>query len=830
MHAQADQTRFTPTAAEKLRQEIRRAGGVEVFAVGTLNKENLVDNIVVHCRGNSHSVPALLSRPRTGNVVIHNHPSGILAASQADMVLANLYGEDGVGVVIVNNNVDRAMWVVEPHLSKLQEIEEDAVRFFFEDQLPKIMHDNEKRDGQLQMALEITAALNKGEIALLEAGTGTGKSLAYLVPSVLWALKNDSKIIVSTYTINLQSQLVSSDLPLVKAAGLDFSYSLLKGRNNYLCRRRLKEMSERNPKDENLKAIEAYAQKSSEGTRNDMQFPIDPDLWEDIGSDHDQTLRAKCPHYEECFYYRARREAAKSQILVVNHHLLLSDVVLKHESGGEGILPKYNRIIIDEGHHLEDAATSMFGRKISTRSMRRSLSPLMTSRKKPGALEKIACSHAKENGPLPAHAQKEAMDVLEELELISRKLWERSETWMTELASECLSPENLSFRLKPDFKNDPLWRLRIAPLLKKAASEFNKAAAAVDKLTGVLEWLPEQARLDDPQPLLDLARSRRRLENHSGFLKAFPLISREESEDNPTVRWVEKARGRNKEPTAALCMAPAEAGPALREQLFSKQKSVTACSATMTVNKSFNHFMSRCGLNKTIPGKQIRKAILPSPFKYEKQGILAIPNDFPEPNRPEYPEAIAPFIAKAIRCCDGGVFILCTSFSMIRNLNRLLLAELGHERRILMHGEMGRQALLSRFMQLEDAILLGADSFWEGVNVKGKTLSMVIIPRLPFRVPTEPVQEARHELIEARGQNPFREYSLPQAALRLRQGAGRLIRSRSDTGAVLILDPRIDKKWYGEIFLNSLPPMRKIRTSGERVLMELKKIFNKDVQ
>ena len=848
-------TRFTSEAAAQYRSAVQKAGGVEIFAIGKLNSDGFVASIEVHCRGNKNSVPALRSRPKPGEVVIHNHPSGILEASTADMYLANLYGEDGIGVVIVNNEVDRAQWVVEPHRSKVVLLDEAEIEHIFKEKLPSVVQDFESRTGQLEMALEITRALNNGEIAMLEAGTGTGKSLAYLIPSVLWAIRNESRIVVATYTINLQSQLVSSDIPILKAAGLEFEYALVKGRGNYICRRKLAEhfkLSEGSIKKQlqlrkdsdskdlkqtlltrqafsdlqnyhsTLKHINDFTETSTEGTRSDLTFPISDDVWEDIGSDHDQTLRARCPHYSRCFYYEARRQAAKAHLLIANHHIVMIDMMIKSDNNGEGILPTYNRAILDEGHHIEDAATSMFRKQLSSRSLRRSLSPLKQRKEKPNALERLTVMIA-QGGQLFEHQEQKALQLIDELRVILPNLWELSEVWLQEIANETLSPELKTLRLKPDFAQTKAWIDVLSPIIKRASVQLGTAADRLTQLEEALEDIGQEIFLKDPQPFMDIQRVRRKLLNHSGFLQLFSLLENEE--DLTNVRWIEKARGRHNVPTAELCLSPIEIGPTLRDQFFSKLKSVTMCSATLTVNQNFEHYKNRIGLGELPPHITSREGILPSPFNYNQCALLVIPSTMPPPNHPEYLERCAHFITEAIRASQGGTFVLCTSYFVLRKLHAMVSEDLP-EYRVFRHGEMSRAQLLQRFIQTPNAVLFGADSFWEGVNVKGEALRQVIITKLPFKVPTDPVQQARHELIEAQGQNPFTHYSLPQAALRLRQGFGRLIRSQSDRGTVVILDSRIKRKWYGKMFLHSLPPLKHCVAPESVALQQLRSFFN----
>jgi ATP-dependent DNA helicase DinG len=822
-------TRFSDAAAQTMRAAIEEAGGVEVFAIGTMDGGGLVESLEIHCRGNRGAVPALLSRPRPGQVVIHNHPSGVLEASNADMYLANLYGEDGIGVAIVDNAVERALWVVEPHFRELKRIEVSEIEEFFLHRLPVAMPGYESRKGQLEMSLQVAEALNQGEVALLEAGTGTGKSLAYLLPSVLWALKNETRVVVATYTINLQGQLVNSDLPVLRAAGLDFEHALIKGRGNYICRRRLGAALEQDPDDATLKAIGDYALKASDGTRSDLAFPVPDEVWDQVLSDHDQTLRARCPHFNECFYYEARRRAAKAHILVANHHLLLIDMQIKGETGGEGILPRFNRAVIDEGHHLEDAATSMLRQQLSSRMVRRSLTPLRVRKNRPGVLERVAQGFGRVGGPLFEDSQIRVIQLTDEISGYVRRLWDLSEIWFQEICSEILDTSTDSFRLRPEFSSDPRWRRSIEPTLKRAARLLGRTSDRLVQLEEVLAEADEEELLRDPQAILDLRRVRRKLASQSGFLQLFCQIGEpgQTIQDDPVVRWIERARGKLKVPSASLSIAPVEVGPTLRQQLFSRLKSVTSCSATLAVDQAFDHYQLRVGLAEPSPLIRVRSAILPTPFDYRKQAMLCLPSGLPDPNSQDFAAAVSPFIIDAVRACGGGVFVLCTSFKLLRRLHADAEARLGGRHRVLRQGEMGRQQLLETFISTPDSVLFGADSFWEGVSVKGKALRLVIIPRLPFRVPTDPVQEARYELIEAQGGNPFTHYSLPQAALRLRQGFGRLIRTRQDRGAVVILDGRIRSKWYGRTFLASLPAMERIVGGTEVVLARLRNFFGR---
>lgn len=815
------QTRFTPAAATRMRDAIQAAGGVEVFAVGKLNGRGRVMDIEVHCRGNKGAVPALLSRPRPGDVVIHNHPSGVLEASNADMALAGRFGEDGVGMVIVDNAVERALWVTEPYRKVLKPITEDEVRRVFTERIPRSMPGYEARQPQVEMALHVARALNDGHISITEAGTGTGKSLAYLVPAVLWALKNDSRVAVATFTINLQGQLVSSDIPVLLRAGLRFEHALLKGRSNYICRRRLKEEAEREEAEPALKNVAQWAATAAEGSRADLGFPLDEELWDLIASDHDQTLRARCPHFQDCFYYQARRKAAQAHIVVVNHHLLLADLLVKGETGGDGILPRFDRVVLDEGHHLEDAATSLFQQQVTARSLRRAIRPLIPRKKRAGALDQIAGFHVAADSPLPQGLQEEGQKTAYATQQALTDLYDRSAWWMENIAAAALSPEQRQLRIQPATEDTPLWTLQLEPAIRAAAERITQVCRHLGKLEDITAQLPEDFQLRDPQPLLDLARGRRKLVERAGFL--FEFLTRAEEQ----VRWIQEARGNNRSPTASLCLAPIEVGPTLRERVFEPMTAIATCSATMTVDNRFDHFLGRVGLrDAALP---THTAQFPSPFDYPRQAMLGLPTDIPDPNRPDFEEVCARFIVDALRVSGGGAFVLCTSFRLLRGLHQRCRAALGPDWMLLRQGEQGRVRLLELFREHPDSVLFGTDSFWEGVSVKGDALRLVIIPRLPFRVPTDPVQQARHEKLAKQGLDPFKVYSLPQAVLRFRQGFGRLIRTQKDRGAVLVLDRRTHRKWYGRIFLNSLPRMETVCAPGAAVLHRLHRFYREGV-
>lgn len=762
--------RFTPDAAASLRDAIREAGGIEVFAVGEVDRKQVV-GIEVHARGTEDAVLALRSRPRHGQVVIHNHPSGDLRPSEPDMRLAGDFGEDGVGFVIVDNRVERSNWIVEPAAKKAVPVDDDALAAFFEERLPQALPGWEPRPGQLAMAREVAKALHEGGVLVLEAGTGTGKSLAYLAPAAMWAMANDAKVVVSTYTKTLQGQLVGDDLPTL-ARVLPVRYALLKGRNNYLCRRKLA-LAERTP---GIEAIARWAETSATGDVAELGFEPEEDDWERVESDSDQTLRAKCPHFNACFYYQARRAAAAAHVIVANHALLLADLQIKAVNDKVGILPGFDRVVLDEAHHLEQAATSVSASRLSATTLTRAFAPVLGRKGRVGALERVA-GKWDDAAPAALEAQAAAVTVRD----------------LAKIGFEALSEET-------DVPKRVVGEPPRADFFVELGAELDRVAARIGAVQGVLDHA--DVKVEDAQPVLDLGRARRRLEEAASMAREFL------SEEGDWCRFLDPGdRG------MGVARAPVDVGPIVRKLLAEGMEATVLTSATLAVHGKVDHFLGRTGLQGA--GFQA----FPSPFDYAEQAILALPKDLPPPDAPGWLDAVGDAVVDAIEASRGGAFVLCTSHEAVRQLSAHAERRLGTRHAILRQGKGGKGRLLQRFREDRGAVLFGTDSFWEGVSVRGEGLRLVVIPRLPFRVPTDPVAEARYERLRQRGQDPFRAWSLPEAVLKLRQGFGRLVRSGTDRGAVLVLDRRLHEQWYGRVFLQSLPDARRV-VGPRRVVME----------
>jgi len=789
--------RFTPNAAQRLRDAIREAGGVEVFAIGDVDLFGRVAHLEVHCRGTEGAVPALLERPRTGQVVIHNHPSGDLRPSDADFHLANRYGDEGIGVIIVDSGVRKDNWVVEPAKKQRHLIDRRALAQFFEVGLPRAMPDAEARPAQRLMAEQVADALDGGDPLVVEAGTGTGKSLAYLVPAILWAQANDSKVAVTTYTRTLQGQLWSSDLPLARKGGLEFEAALLKGRGNYLCRRKLAAAQADGGDAEAFQRISDWAATAEEGSMQDMSFDVEGEVWERVQSDSDQTLRTRCPHYNQCFYYRARRKAAAAHILVLNHALLLSDLHIKGQTGGDGIVPRYSRVILDEAHHLQDAATSVTSQRATAKAIQRAINPLLSRRGREGALKKVA-----------GRFGVKATQIVERAEVAidqATAVRDQLQAGFDHVGIKLLNNKPQRRITYPDHQGAD-WQ----DAAETVAEMANDLRELHDRLGSILQTLEEcSIPVDQAQPVMDVQRAARRIGAKHKELRAFL----EQAEGQ--VRYIEQDRRQ----AVALCQAPVDVAPLLDDILWSRMEGAAATSATLAVQESFAHFFEASGVEQATTSK------LPSPFSYRDQALLALPRDLPRPEASDYIERAGDVLVELVRASQGGAFVLCTSYAAVRAFGALLERELGDRYPVLLQGKSGRERLLRRFRENHGAVLVGTDSFWEGVSVKGEGLRLVVIPKLPFRVPTEPVAQARHQRVRAQGRDPFRVLSLPEAVLKLRQGFGRLVRSQSDRGVVAILDRRLHEMWYGRLFINALPDARRVSGPARVVLPQVQAFF-----
>ncbi len=612
------------------------------------------------------------------------------------------------------------------------------------------------RAQQLEMARAIETAIENRSVLVAEAGTGTGKTFAYLVPALL----SGGKVIVSTGTKTLQDQLFGRDLPVVREAlDVPVTTALLKGRANYVCHYHL----ERAKVDGRfasradvgyLGLIASYARTSDSGDRSGLgEVPEDAGVWAQVTSTRDNCLGSECPHFGECFVMKARKAALEADVVVVNHHLFFADVVLRDEGVAE-LLPACNTVILDEAHQLPETASLFFGETVSTAQL---LELARDTR-----LE--AAAGAKDFAELP-----EAAQALDKAVRDLRLAWE----------------------------GDPG---RVPATAALAREGF---AAALDEVAG---------KLDALSTLLEFQADR-----SEGLQRAWvrscdqvARLQRWHGEPDPEyVRWVEVFAG-----SLQLHATPLSVGGIFARQLAAQPRAWIFTSATLSVKGDFAHYTAQLGLEAAATQSW------ESPFDYPHQALLYCPQDMPDPNSRGYTEAVVEAALPLIEAAGGRTFVLCTSLRAMREARERIeegLRARAREFPVLMQGDGSRTELLERFRRLGNAVLVGSQSFWEGVDVRGPTLSLVVIDRLPFTPPDDPVLTARIERINAGGGNAFMDYQVPQAVIQLKQGAGRLIRDETDRGVLMICDPRLVSKPYGRRIWQSLPPMRRTRELAEAV-------------
>lgn len=806
--------RITQSTCDELRLAIQSAGGNEVFSIGILDEAGLVCEVEIVARGTSDAVPALGPYFEKGSVLIHNHPSGLLQPSDADVAIAADAGTYGVGSYIVDNEVSEVFIVAEPARRKsFRMLDEEGLAGALDrgGKLSQKMCAFEPRASQIAMTADVASLFNQGGILAAEAGTGVGKSFAYLVPAMAWAQGNEDRVVISTATINLQDQLFSKDIPLVSSIFKKKPKTVLvKGRSNYLCKRRLGEAIEEEglllEDDHPIKRILAWNNAGGSGDRADLPFRVDDQVWNKVCSEADSCISIRCPSRERCHVIAVRKNAADAQIIVVNHHLLFADISSRQRGSGleqTSILPAYSSLILDEAHAIESSATSLFTESFSRFSVLKKLSRLWRKNRTGqfGALAKLAVLPGTAKSLLKSFdpAMKDIQAAMSDLEAASLRL---------------LSNET-TLRLKEK-------SAEVTESICGPAGRLQRSLLALTKsIADILEALPE-SRAQDPAAFETrmIAKSFNELADLVARLKDFDA--------NPdSIFWLEKSRTSQKDIFISFNATPLEVAAILERSVFEKVRTVICTSATLSVGGSFDFWMKRVGISRQREDVETKN--YPSPFPFSTNALLAVDSGAPNPQKAKdsFKHYVGEAVVRLLIASRGRALVLFTSYDILSatfEKARPLMEKAGIS--CLRQGMDDRSRLLTMFRNDISSVLFATDSFWEGVDAPGETLSMVVITKLPFKVPNDPIQQARAEAVEKRGGNSFMEISVPEAIIKFKQGFGRLIRHSDDRGVAVVLDQRLATARYGGLFIESLPKCRMVSDNLETIEKEVTRFLD----
>ncbi|MCK5808182.1 DEAD/DEAH box helicase family protein [bacterium] len=791
-----------------IKHHIEENSGNEIMLVGLTDDSGLVADVRIVARGDETMVPAVISAAAPGSMLIHNHPSGVVKPSQPDLQIAAIAAERGVGSMIVDNQLTKLFVMVEylpPEDDSMEPVNLARVGAVLglDGLLQSVLNDYEVRSPQLDMASVVTKALNKKQLLAVEAGTGTGKSFAYLVPAILWLAQNPGrKVIVSTSTIALEEQLIQKDIPLLleKAQLADITVALLKGRGNYLCQRKFNDFSRDHMQSsltdafslaDTVEELNEWISFTQDGSRSSLTTELSGDVWQSIASSEFECSGSRCHFFEKCFYYRSRRKANISSLILVNHHLLMADVSVKMNSDNQlKVLPAYNALIIDEAHNLFNSAVSFMGESFSSFSLLRQLKRLYNPEKGRGLLKTL----------------QSMIFIDEEIIAIEKLIKETAalpplikHSLLVDIIEELQSGDKNASMFELD---DSTKRLAIAPFVAEITSRLEKFAILTPIVKRMFAELESGSLLDAERYsveslLTDLSGSILQLEKMRLFLDSF--FSTDTSPE--FVFWGE-LYGKG---GVRFTVTPLDLQKVLAEQLYNPTDTIIACSATLSTGrtaKGFDFFLHESGIDKAA--RQSELVHLPAYFDYKTQLKALVLSDPPLPNDPAYNDWVTAALPSLISASKGGALVLFTSIAQRNAAAQQIKGTIPFP--IFVQGEQHASTLLQRFRDDKISSLFATDLFWEGVDIKGESLRNLLIMRLPFKFPRHPFIKRYIQVLEQQtGKGGFGIYTLPMAILKFKQGVGRLIRTKQDRGTIVMFDKRLFTVGYGKQFQNALP-------------------------
>ena len=803
--------RFSKESLQTIKKYLEEQNNKSMIFKATFDEDELIQEPFFLSLYKKKSFEETLTKVARNEVVIRTTKPNQLYPSDMELELSEeLYTRRNIAYCLLSSDLDDFYFVQDIDRIFLEDI--DIKNYFSKDGiLAKEIKGFEYRQEQEEMAQYIQEAINEDRKIIVEAGTGTGKTLAYLIPAIKWTVVNKKKVIIATNTINLQEQLLLKDIPLAKSIIKDeFSYVLVKGRNNYVCKRLFNELALGKNIDIETFSIEAREQieyilkwgnKTKTGDKAELPFEVYPDVWELVQSTTELCLGKKCPYRKECFYMKTRMEKMEADILISNHHVFFADLNVRAETDFDSeylILPRYDMVIFDEAHNIESVARSYFSVEVSKISFTRLLNRIY-QRKNKRKKEKSALIRVEDTID-----EKDLEDSQQYIYLLNTLKEEISilqnigDEYFDEIRK--IYETNTEAPIKKSLNNFEMTKSRFLENLREKKDIFQTKLADFLNLMMIFNNVIDEEKDKNPEVI----NFNNHLKMFKAYIDSFKFIN--SFEDDNYIYWLDI---NSKRTNVVLTATPLNIAQKLSTVLFDNLDRLVFASATIVVNGSFDYFKKSLGLDE----EDCIEAIIKSPFDYNEQMSVYIPSDIQDSeNINAFVSDASRFILNILLKTNGKAFILFTSYTMLNQIYYSIskkLKDKGFE--VFLHGDKPRSQLIKEFKEAENPILFGTTSFWEGVDVQGENLSNVIITKLPFLVPTDPVVSAISKKIEENGGNSFTDFQLPEAIIKFKQGVGRLIRKKTDSGNIFILDNRILKKRYGSLFINALPSQKNIK-------------------
>ncbi|QYR57046.1 ATP-dependent DNA helicase [Fusobacterium vincentii] len=803
--------RFSEESLQIIKKYLQENNNKSMIFKATFDEDELIQEPFFLSLYKKKNFEETLTKVSKNEVVIRTTKPKQLYPSDMELELSEeLYNRRNIAYCLLSSDLDDFYFVQDIDRIFLEDI--DIENYFAKDGiLAKEIKGFEYRQEQEEMTQYIQEAINEDRKIIVEAGTGTGKTLAYLIPAIKWAVTNKKKVIIATNTINLQEQLLLKDIPLAKSIiKEEFSYVLVKGRNNYLCKRLFNELALGKSIDietfslearEQIEYILKWGNKTKTGDKSELPFEVFPGVWELVQSTTELCLGKKCPYRKECFYMKTRIEKMEADILISNHHVFFADLNVRAETDFDSeylILPRYDMVIFDEAHNIESVARSYFSVEVSKISFTRLLNRIYQKKNK-RKKEKSALIRVEDTVD-----EKDLEDSQQYIYLLNTLKEEISilqnigDEYFDEIRK--IYETNTESPIKKSLNNFEMTKSRFLENLREKKDIFQ--SKLTDFLNLMISFNNVIDEEKDKNP--EVINFNNHLKMFKAYIDSFKFIN--SFEDDNYIYWLDI---NSKRTNVVLTATPLNIAKKLSSVLFDNLDRLVFASATIVVNGNFDYFKKSLGLDE----EDCIEAIIKSPFNYDEQMSVYIPSDIQDSeNINAFVSDASRFILDILLKTSGKAFILFTSYIMLNQIYYSIskkLKDKGFE--VFLHGDKPRSQLIKEFKEAENPILFGTTSFWEGVDVQGENLSNVIITKLPFLVPTDPVVSAISKKIEEDGGNSFTDFQLPEAIIKFKQGVGRLIRKKKDRGNIFILDNRILKKRYGSLFINALPSQKNIK-------------------